>query len=681
MNARVTERCAISGVMRRRYVSLLLALAVVISGVFIDPRPSLAVDYRLEIITGSFTLRAGERMIINVSAPNVAAVESLLTDSATSAVVRVSAPLTTREAVAAVVASRDFPAESESIIDGPIFRRRTLNGRPSYQLNIPTAAAARPGTIRLRSEGLRAVRITLTGESGTIAEALSFLNVVIPRNYASLPVFFVVDADGAPTLRPNGSTQVGEAERTRLNNLRDLIYRRPPGTPLGVRIRPELVDGLIRSTNDDDQELLQDLVARLPDNDVLVGTFRPTSVASYAAANLKSQFEAQLLRGETVLDAVNGPQISTRAVWVTNEAIDAASVDLLRGFGVTNVVTVGAGVRFFGPATDHSRPYALRSDTNGVVVSLADSRYAELLDRPIGTAHESAVALAAELIAQRAQIVDSIVGTTALSTRHVVLSSAAGVPREPLIATTLLRLLRTAPQVSIRRVTALAPTLEGLAQIQPPNAPIIDVAAIQSDTNQAIAAIDSLRDVVANNEGLADRWTALVDVANDTSINETARNEYLRTVLDQVESVRNAVSLPTTSFTFGSRDSDLRLSLLNESDFTLSMQLRVSSPTGKMTFTPSVIDIVLPPSDQEEVVIGASARSNGLIPVELVLLTPGGTVLDVAEVRIRVNAIAGLGRGVSGLFLVLLGLWWLIHTRRIIKKRRAKEHPTLRSES
>jgi hypothetical protein len=664
-----------------RWLSVLVAVVITVTGVLVSPRRSLAIDYRLEIITGSFTLRAGERIIINVSAPNAPAVESLLTDPATTAVVRVSAPLATRSAVADIVAGGDFVGESESVLNGPVFRGLTLNDAPAYQLNVPTAVAARPGVVRLRSEGLRAMRITVTGESGIVAEAVSFLNVVLPRTYTALPVYFVADADGAPTLQSDGSTRVGEIERQRLRNLRDLIYRKPPGTPLGIRVRPELIDGLIRSGTEDDQVLLADLIARLPDNDVLVGTFRPTSVASYAAANLKSQFEAQLLRGETVLDAVNGPNISSRAVWVTNEPIDAGGVDLLRGFGVTNVVTVGSGVQFFGPDTDHSRPYALRSETNGVVVSLADSRYSDLLDRPIGTAHESAVALAAELIAQREQIIDSAVGVAALNTRHVVLSSAAGIPREPLITITLLRLLRTAPQVSLRRTTELAPTLEGLARIQPPNAPLVDVAAIQSRTNQAIAAIESVRDVVSANEGLADRWTALVDVANDTSINETARDEYLRAVLDQVDSVKNAVTLPTSSFTFGSRESDMRLSLLNESDYTLTMRLQVSSPTGKMTFTPNLLDVVLSANGQEEIVIAASARSNGLIPVELVLTSPSGTVLDVTEVRIRVNAIAGLGRGVSGLFLVLLGAWWVIHARRTMKKRQAKEHPTLRSQA
>jgi len=144
--------------------------------------------------------------------------------------------------------------------------------------------------------------------------------------------------------------------------------------------------------------------------------------------------------------------------------------------------------------------------------------------------------------------------------------------------------------------------------------------------------------------------------------------------------VREAVTLPTTSFTFGSRDSDLRIGLANSSAFEVSVRLQLSSPTGKMTFDPPFVDLVLPAKGQREVVIGASARSNGLIPVELMLMSPSGSVLDVAEIRVRVNAIAGLGRGVSLVFLVLLALWWVVHTRRRIKKEKTHEHPALRSK-
>jgi hypothetical protein len=100
-----------------------------------------------------------------------------------------------------------------------------------------------------------------------------------------------------------------------------------------------------------------------------------------------------------------------------------------------------------------------------------------------------------------------------------------------------------------------------------------------------------------------------------------------------------------------------------------------------MTFVPSEFDIVIAPNGQQEVTVNASARANGLIPIEMLLKSPSGTMLDVAQVRVRVNAIAGLGRGVSAVFLVLLLLWWLIHTRRHHKQQNAKKHPALRSQS
>lgn len=78
--------------------------------------------------------------------------------------------------------------------------------------------------------------------------------------------------------------------------------------------------------------------------------------------------------------------------------------------------------------------------------------------------------------------------------------------------------------------------------------------------------------------------------------------------------------------------------------------------------------------------IVAAARANGLIPVELVLSSPAGVVLDSVTLRVRVNAIAGLGRGVSAVFVALLAAWWIIHIRRSIRKKKAREHPALRSQ-
>ena len=656
-----------------------VAAAVVLTAVGVEAAPSSALNYRLEIETGTFTARIGERVVLTVTAPQSEEIADLLADPAATAVVSLSAPLTDREQVARVVAGEPFKEETVLVLSGPVFAASTLNDQAVLQLSLPTSSTARDRTLRIPREGLRALRVTVTGGDNLLAQANTFLNVVANRSYPPLSVYFVADADGEPALQPDGSILLGDAERERLRDLRDLIYRKPAAARIAVRIRPEVFDGLSRSGESGDAQLREDLFKKLPDSEIMVATFRPTSVASYGAAALKTQFEAQLLRGELVLDELNGPNLSTRSTWVTSEPVDAASIELLRGLGVTNVVVVGSAVESYGAGIDTGRPYAMRSALSGVAVSLADPRYATLLDVPTGTAHESAAAIAAEIIAQRESITTSAIGIAALAGRQVVLSSAAGVPAEPLIATTLLRLLRNTPQVSLRQLGDIAPTLEGLPRIQPPTVPVLDVLSIQSRTNAAISAVEALREVLVTNEDVTDSWIEIIDVANDTSLSEQRRNEYLQTVIDEVESVRSAVVLPASSFTFGSRDSSLRLGLSNSSDYELSVRLQFSSPTGKMSFTPAFVDAVLPANGQREVVVDASARSNGLIPVELVLMSKSGAVLDVAEVRIRVNAIAGLGRGVSAVFLVVLALWWFIHARRNAKKKMTKEHPALRS--
>ena len=668
---------------RRRGRRLVGAIGVAVVGVVgslaANMAPSLAVDYRLELVTGSFTTRIGERVILTVATPRVEAIADALVDPAATALVAVSTPLRSRDAVTAIMADGDYEPESTVTLSGPVFRPAVVSDQPVLQLSLPTSVVQRDDALRLTREGLRALRVTVTSPTGLIAQSTTFLNVVGTRSYAPLDVVFVADVDGAPALQPDGSIQLGDVERERMRDLRDLIYRKPPAARIGVRLRPDLYDGLSRSSADGDQQLREDLAGKLPGSDVLVATFRPTSVPSYAAASLKAQFEAQLLRGESVIDTLNGPTLASRTVWLTNEALDGASVDLLRGLGVTNVVVVGRAVAAYGADIDASRPYALRSVSNGVVMSLADPRYARLLDQPTGTAHESAVAIAAEIVAQRDSIAASPVGAAALAARQVVLSSLSGVPAEPLIATTLLRLLRNAPQVSLRSVTELPPSLEGLARIEPPTVPLLDVLSIQGRTNAALGGVETVREVLATNGDIVDDWVEIIDVANDTSLTEQRRNEYLETVVAQVESVRKAVVLPSSSFTFGSRESSLRIGLSNTSRFELSVRLQLSSPTGKMAFRPASIDVVLPAKGQREVVVEASARSNGLIPVELVLTSNSGVVFDVAEVRIRVNAIAGLGRGVSAVFVVLLGVWWAIHARRRMKKKKTTEHPALRS--
>ena len=351
-----------------------VVLGVLTSTLFIAPAPALAIDYRLNVITSTFATRIGERLIINVATPTVADVQTMLVDARASAVVSLSTPIVRRQTVADIAAGGDFVPQATTRVRGPVFRAVDLNGRPAFQLTVATSASRRPDTLQISDDGVRALRLTVTSVTGLIAQITTFINVVSSRTYTTLPVSIVASIDAPPTLQPDGSVVIDDATREQLEDLRDLLTRKPPDRPIAVRVRPELLNGLARSTNPADQVLRTELLAQLAANDVLVSTFRPTDVAAYAAASLKDPFEAQLLRGESILDAANGPTLIARSVWLTNGALDAASVDFLRGFGVTNVIAVGDAVARYGADLDPNRAYALRTDTKGLVLHLADIR-------------------------------------------------------------------------------------------------------------------------------------------------------------------------------------------------------------------------------------------------------------------------------------------------------------------
>jgi hypothetical protein len=667
--------------MRRRMCGrLFVAVAAMWSAVAMTGNVTHAADFRLGVVNSTFVAKIGDRIIINAFPPGDPSVGGTLTDPSASAVASVSTPINTREDVLSIVAGNDFDVEATTLLRGPVFRAVQLNTQAAFQVSIPTSGSNQRTSLRIAGDGLRALRLTITSGAGATAQLTTFINVVSSNSVSALPVTYVAYIDGAPTLQPDGTIDVADATREQLRDLRDLLIRKPPNVSVAIRIRPELLNGLFRSS-DEDRELLRAISAQLSNNETIVSTFRPLDVASYAAAGLKSNFEAQLIRGETILDRTDDAKLSTRAMWMSTDVIDAPSIDFLRALGITNVIAVGNAARALGADTDPNRPYALRSETKGLVFNLADPRYSQLLDDPIGTAYESATAIAAELIAHRNELSRSLVGSAALRARHVVLASASGVPPEPPVAAILLRHLRNSPQIALTRLADFPSSLDGLPRLAPPTAVLVDVATIQARTNQALASVESVRDVLITNEGVIDRWVELIDVANDTSLTDIQRDTYLDGVLTQVASARSAVTLPARSFTFGSRESELRIPLVNQSKFAVSLRLRIMSPTGKMSFTPDTLDVIIPAGEQQEVVIAATARANGLIPVEVTLLSPTGTVLDVAQVRVRMNAIAGLGRGVSVVFLVLLATWWIIHSRRSHKKRTTRQHPALRSQA
>ncbi|MFZ9623077.1 MAG: hypothetical protein ACO3B6_05555, partial [Ilumatobacteraceae bacterium] len=87
---------------------ILTALLIAGATVLVAEDVAGAVDYRLEMITGTFTARINERLIFTVSPPRDGAVESMLTDPSSTALVQLSSPLMARSDVMNIVAGQPF---------------------------------------------------------------------------------------------------------------------------------------------------------------------------------------------------------------------------------------------------------------------------------------------------------------------------------------------------------------------------------------------------------------------------------------------------------------------------------------------------------------------------------------------------------------------------------------------
>jgi hypothetical protein len=91
----------------------------------------------------------------------------------------------------------------------------------------------------------------------------------------------------------------------------------------------------------------------------------------------------------------------------------------------------------------------------------------------------------------------------------------------------------------------------------------------------------------------------------------------------------------------------------------------------------------VPASSSNGLTIDVIALSNGLFPVDVRIFTADGSSQLGKKIAVsaRVNALAGLGRVVSGVALLLLLTWWAAHFRRKYRTRISDEHPVVNSET
>jgi hypothetical protein len=558
---------------------------------------------------------------------------------------------------------------------------REVNRRSDGQFELIALSTDIPsGTRRIEfnGSGIYPVRVEVMIDDVSRAALVTFVNRYDPsREVRPMPINVVVALDSPITLQPDGSRLIDQPTRTKIEKLIKLLTL--DSSRMTVQISPELIDGLSRSSNPDDQSLLVQLVAALGSAPIVPGPYVQFDPSAASANKQADQFNSVIEKGITTWQQVLPSTRTVSSIWFARKPLDENGLDLLVKAGVRSVVMLPTSSAALGEFDNAARPYRLESNDVDLSLHLVDKNYVDQLSTPTKNAFSSATYLAAQILAQRRQI-EAEGGTPAL--RRVVLASRDGsVVNEDLIHETMLILSRVPQQVALRTMTNLpAPRLDAYK----PSLSKVNIASfVERATKIADLRKDTekLRSTISPEATIWQDWNERLLVMSSDSMTDAKRDEFISATRDQLKKIRQSVTLQEgTTFTLGSRESTLRLDLQNSSDFAMTVQVQVVS--SKLRFKNEIATIQIPANGSNELVVDVVALSNGLFPVEVKIFTADGLsqLGKKIEVSARVNALAGLGQIVTGVGLLLLATWWVAHIRRKYRKKISKNHPVLRSK-
>ena len=558
---------------------------------------------------------------------------------------------------------------------------REVNRRSDGQFELIALSTDIPsGTRRIEfnGSGIYPVRVEVMIDDVSRAALVTFVNRYDPsREVRPMPINVVVALDSPITLQPDGSRLIDQPTRTKIEKLIKLLTL--DSSRMTVQISPELIDGLSRSSNPDDQSLLVQLVAALGSAPIVPGPYVQFDPSAASANKQADQFNSVIEKGITTWQQVLPSTRTVSSIWFARKPLDENGLDLLVKAGVRSVVMLPTSSAALGEFDNAARPYRLESNDVDLSLHLVDKNYVDQLSTPTKNAFSSATYLAAQILAQRRQI-EAEGGTPAL--RRVVLASRDGsIVNEDLIHETMLILSRVPQQVALRTMTNLpAPRLDAYK----PSLSKVNIASfVERATKIADLRKDTekLRSTISPEATIWQDWNERLLVMSSDSMTDAKRDEFISATRDQLKKIRQSVTLQEgTTFTLGSRESTLRLDLQNSSDFAMTVQVQVVS--SKLRFKNEIATIQIPANGSNELVVDVVALSNGLFPVEVKIFTADGLsqLGKKIEVSARVNALAGLGQVVTGVGLLLLATWWVAHIRRKYRKKISKNHPVLRSK-
>jgi hypothetical protein len=535
------------------------------------------------------------------------------------------------------------------------------------------ASTGRLNALNLEKDGIYPVVLSVVQKNAVVARLNTFVNYVDPRSKIDqLPISLMADINTPLALQPDGSIQIGDGIRTQLTNLISVLS--VGAAPMSLHIAPELLDGLGRSSNPADIALLAQLEPLLAVHELLTNTFVSFDPSSASRSLMKSEFAEQLESGRAVLDVHNREGVISENVWFSRSLVDDDGMKLLGESGIQSVVFTPQAAASIGTLDSYLKPYKSVVG-NSLAIRVSDPGFAKTLSGLYRNPVQQSFALAAEIVAQQQEI---ILAGGKPNERQLLLSSTSGALPDRTIMVPLLLALARAPQLNMVGLSAASLAEESTTAVVLPRTTRVDLAATKDVIAKLRSEVQSTSTMLPPDATQHALWkSSLLATSADTlDADEFAR--YVKGLRGQLRTLRLMVSVPDSlTFTLGSKLSDLRLQVRNESTVALSVKVELASAKLQFPQGPQIVTIA--PNSAVDVVVPVQARANGSFPLNVILTTPDGLTQVGQPTRLtaRVSALAGLGQVATGAAILILMSWWIAHWRARKRAQAVRKHPAL----
>ena len=629
--------------------------------------PALTNSLDVRLVAQNFNVLAGTQFRFTVGVPDAVIRSQLEQDPTTTLRITAFAPVTTREQVRSIATGIE-PVGQIAVADLKLIQlaRTDINNYTAF-----LSTTARTNSLRLTKDGVYPIQISFVRDGQPISKLNTFVNFFNSSiETTRLPIAIASTITTPLALTPNGSIVISDSTRKQLADLAQSLEG--GAAPLSVQVSPEILDGLARSTQPVDLDLLTRLQTAFANHDLLLAPFVPVDPSSAMRTERTNDFLQMRRLGDEIIDLRNGEKTLSPNIWFSNVPIDTDGAELLNDVNVHTVVLTPQAAAKIGSLDNYAKPYRISSD---VALRTTDPLYATALTGKPNSPVVAAYSLAAELLTQRQEVVDS---GGVVSSNFVVLTNTNGTPIDAALLAPLAVAIDRAPQLRLRALSSIPRANSETTLVKVPRTDGIDVSI-------AGKAADSLADELASTSLMLPTdapqrvaWSTSQLVMLDDRLSSDDFALYFKGFRNQLRLLRASVKVPTSlSFTLGERESDLRLQLRNDAAIDLTVSVEISS--AKLQFPDEDRIVTVPANGAVDLVIPVRARASGRFPIEVVLYTPDGLVQAGQRVQLtaRVAAIAGLGLVVSGAAALVLRAGWLSHWRTNRRKSAAKQHPAI----